>query len=149
MKQIHVMPHPAREPGDDPSTSLRFIPGKLRGETKLVNRYQALQTTLLETDDYIPVSLAEYTPDHRRFRYIYVKEIQLPFSVQVYTSYLGGNKPSVAFIWKCGVAPDLTRSNTVVTDIQKDLPTFHTRQMRKDFHNIFSLVYNTSKTVLN
>lgn len=71
------------------------------------------------------------------------------FYVTLY-SYCGGvPKESLQFFWKCGSVLDIQQANKVIHIIENSIDVYHTRAMRKEFHEKFGLISKAHPTVLN
>ena len=97
---MHNMLEPARCPGEGTSSELRRIESSSRPE-KITNRYKTLEQALSSCDDYgDPLFLPDYAPTDRQERYEYVRELRLPFAVEVFRYHQGGNRGTLSWIWR-------------------------------------------------
>ncbi|XP_013398537.1 uncharacterized protein LOC106165011 [Lingula anatina] len=141
---------PVRSVGDN--AELRGVEAKVRSDTKLISRYADLESHLAKIADYDICLLDEFAPLDYRKRYIYISELILPMSVEVYTYKIGNNQGSLHFLWKVPARHedrDLNTTNKLIHQIEKDIPVYHTREMRKRFRERFSLVSNAKPVLLN
>ncbi|CAH1269408.1 Hypp4174 [Branchiostoma lanceolatum] len=142
---------PVRSLDDGVSTALRVVEAKVRSDTKLVSRYAELESHLAKIAEYELCFLDDFAPSDYRKRYIYVSELALPMSVEVYTYKTGNNQGSLHFLWKVPVKQEdreLNTTNKLMYQAEKDMPVYHTREMRKRFRERFSLVTNAKPVVL-
>lgn len=56
---------------------------------------------------------------------------------------------SLHFIWKCGSVLDIQQANKVIHIIENSIDVYHTRAMRKEFHEKFGLISKAHPAVLN
>ena len=122
--------------------------GALRTDQKIIDRYSAVEKLLIGKDMYSPELINEVLPLDRKDRYLFMKNIQLPINVEIYSYYRGNDMGTLWFIWKCGPGVDMKTSNDVLHQIEKEIPVYHTRAMKREFKDKFSLVIN-NRTILN
>ncbi|KAI8517529.1 hypothetical protein Bbelb_035460 [Branchiostoma belcheri] len=142
---------PVRSVEDGVSTELRVVEAKVRSDTKLISRYGELESHLAKIADNELCFLGDFAPSDYRKRYIYISELSLPMSVEVYTYKTGNNQGSLHFLWKVPAKQEDRELNTthkLIHQVEKDVPVYHTREMRKRFTERFSLVTNAKPVVL-
>lgn len=145
---IHNLPHPVRSPGDGVHTRLKHIPAAPRVPV-VAEKYCSLETYLSEKDEYDPVPLTDFWPADRKKRYYYIQYMQLPFDVTLYQYSVGGPHENLSFVWKCPKHLDLQKANDVIHRLEKNIPVYHTRAMRKEFRQKFALVTKVSPSVMD
>ena len=115
---------------------------------ELIARYKDLESVLSEKGEYAdPVFCNDYAPKDPQRRYLYFKEILLPFNCELYSYSHGNNLGSLWFIWR--LPSDLAKQNTckaksVLDNIEKGIAVYHTREMRRQFSNRYNLLTKTS-----
>ncbi len=110
------------------------------GSTPDANYFE-LNAKMEESADYIALNLDEYAPTDRFDRRSWFQKLQLPVPVQMFTYYYGNYLGNVCFLWKIPAAKELRRDDEVVrivTNINKSLPKYATRAMRKRFFDRYS-----------
>ncbi|KAK3094620.1 hypothetical protein FSP39_004120 [Pinctada imbricata] len=148
MLTLHNLPNPVRQPNDGISTCLRHVPGSFRGFS-ICEKYMKLEQALNDVHTYSPICINDFAPSDRQRRYHYIQDIQFPFDVTVYAYSSGGPHESLHFIWKCSKMLDLQQANKVIHEIERNIPIYHTRAMRRDFRDRFSLVCKATPSVMN
>ena len=151
MKSVHSSSTPCRTPFDGSTSDLKYIKSVGVRDEKTQILYRELEHSLHGKVDYEPFCLNEFLPVDRRkrFRYLHEPGVQLPFDVWLYSYHPGGSTRAMWFVFKSGSGPDAQRANCVLQKLEKDMPVYHTRAMRRDFMSCFSLVARTSNTILN
>lgn len=148
MMEIHNLPHSVRTPGDGISTSLRHIPGSIRSQN-LVEKYSDIEQQLQMKFEFDPVCVNDFAPADRQRRYHYIQDISMPFNVTMYSYCGGGPKEYLQFIWKCGSVLDIQQANKVIHIKENSIDVYHTRAMRKEFHEKFGLISKAHPAVFN
>ena len=148
MIKVHLSTEPIRQPGDGNSDDLRFLKGTVRTSQSIVDRYSCVEKLLNAKEPFFPVLLNDVAPLDRKDRYFFVKEIQLPMNVEIYSFHRGNSMGTLWFIWKSGDSVDMQKSNAILHQIEKDIPVYHTRAMKREFIDRYSLVIS-NKSVLN
>ncbi len=150
--EVHRSPTPIRLPTDGCSSCVRMIRANKARKPELVARYKDLELALSEKGEYLdPVFVNDYAPTNSQCRYLYFKELLLPFNCELYSYAHGNNLGSLRFIWR--VPLDLTKQDTykaksVMDTIEKGIEIYHTREMRRQFWNRYHLLAKTSPAVL-
>ena len=104
-------------------------------DKKLVNRYHDLMMELKDKDYYVGVMVRPFAGDTPARRKIYYNNIQLPFTIELYEKIPGSSKEKVVVAWKI---PDKLQSRndklsqSIIDEINYNLPVYHTRAMIKD-----------------
>lgn len=152
MAKVHQSPTHIRLPTDGCSSCVRLIHANKARKPELIARYEDLESVLSEKGEYSdPVFVNDYAPTNPQHRYLYFKELLLPFNCKLYSYAHGNNLGSLWFIWR--VPSDLKKQDTckaksVMDDIEKGIKIYHTREMRRQFCNRYHLVAKTSQAVL-
>jgi hypothetical protein len=71
-------------------------------------------------------------------RYHYIQNLQLDFPITIYRYHQGNYLGTLNYIWKVPLLADQrleTENTQVISIIQKSLPKYFTRQMRKNVLN--------------
>ncbi|KAI8484568.1 hypothetical protein Bbelb_376750 [Branchiostoma belcheri] len=141
---------PTRSVDDGTSTELRVIEARVRSNKKLINRYTKLENHLASIAEYELCIVNDFAPSDRKQRYYYISELELPMSIELYTYKLGNNLGCLHFAWKVPSQEmrDLNNTRKMMHQAEKDMPTYHTREMRKQFRDRFSLVTNAKPVIL-
>ncbi|XP_078701692.1 uncharacterized protein LOC144927829 [Branchiostoma floridae x Branchiostoma belcheri] len=141
---------PTRSVDDRTSTELRVIEARVRSNEKLINRYTKLENHLASIAEYELCIVNDFAPSDRKQRYYYISELELPMSIELYTYKLGNNLGCLHFAWKVPSQEmrDLNNTRKMMHQAEKDMPTYHTREMRKQFRDRFSLVTNAKPVIL-
>ena len=152
VQRMHNMLEPARNPDSGDSSLLQRIDGKLRSPTQAA-RYLAVEKQLADADLYSKtVFLNPLAPTARHLRYSFMHEFAMPFAVELYSYSGGGVRGTLWWVWK--VPPDPGDSNNslstkLIASINANLQLYHTRAMRKEFVERYSLITKLSHSVLN
>lgn len=148
-KKIHQSLQPARSIDDGGSSQVRQIKASVRVENE-IEKYRELEEITKTVEPYSPVFINDVLPVNRKNRFDYITDIELPYSVELYSYHPGARSLSLWFCLKSdGVVP--CKTNAVVHKIESSgtIPSFHTRAMRKEFMYRFSLVTKISPAVMN
>ena len=152
MNVHHSMMEPARTPADGSSSSVQRKEGTIRTAEK-ASRYSSLEAALQNSEPYDKVIfLGDHAPGDRFKRFTFVHELELPFPFEIYAYHQGGSLGTLWWMWRAPNDPletDMTASVRRVQEINKAIPMYSTRAMRREFTQRFQLVAGASKTVLN
>lgn len=92
MQKRHSEPMPLRTPDDGRSSNIQTIVEARARPPHLVARYKDLESALLAQKEYgDPVFINDFAPSSPRFRYKYMHELHLPFTVELYSYHHGNN----------------------------------------------------------
>jgi hypothetical protein len=81
-------------------------------------------------------------------RYRYIKELSLPYQTETY-SYSSGNYVGAShFVWRTPPCTDFNASKQVMSNIDKQIPTYHTGIMRQEFQSRFEGLVNAKPVVM-
>ncbi|XP_033758052.1 uncharacterized protein LOC117340399 [Pecten maximus] len=104
------------------------------------SRYKPLTEHLSEIEEFKPLCVDEYTPGDTRQRRHYIDNLKngLPYKCILFRVSAGNNLGTHNFIWRVPMntiqkEDVLTKNNDVIQGITKDLPTYHTRFMKRNF----------------
>lgn len=150
MKALHESSTPARYPSDGKSATVKLIPGGVRSQ-KLVLRYTQLDRELSKKEPYQPVFVNEYAPTDPKDAYEYFHELQLLTSIQLYHYSSGNYLGSLWFAWNVPSDTsewDSSQQKAVIDKGEKEMTQYHTRSMRHQFVNRFSMVSTSSPAVM-
>ena len=92
-----------------------------------------------------------HAPLNTRLRYVYLREIALPFNVELYSYHHGNYLGTLWYIWRIPCDPikyDPAKTKQMTTLVELTIPEYHTREMWKQFCERFGLVVNTKPVVL-
>lgn len=149
-KMIHQSLQPVRSVTDGKSSEVRPIKGAVRS-VDVVERYKQIEIKLTETcESYEPIFLNDFfTNMDRKQRYYFINDIQFPFDIEVFAYHPGSRQCSLWFCWKSD-GTDPHKTNCVIHKIENDdnIPVYHTRAMRKEFFDKFSLITKLSPSVM-
>lgn len=152
MTEVHESISPVRSPTDGSSSCIRKICANKARKTDLIARYNRLESVLCEREEYShPVCVNDYAPSKPQHRYLYFKELALPFNCELYSYAHGNNLGSTWFIWRipCDNAKqDTHKAKLLIDDIEKGIDVYHTREMRRRFSDRYHLLCKVSKAAL-
>ena len=109
MKLIHESKTLARSKDDRTSSHQETILSGPRTE-KHVIRYKILQEKCERTPLYKPVELASYTPRDHYEKHQYIKELNLPFNIHLYSYPYGNYLSALRFVKR--LPDDMTELDT-------------------------------------
>ena len=98
-----------------------------------------------------PVFLNDFAPPTPRLKYTYIHELSLPFRIEVYSYHYGNNLGSLFYTWKIPADPadyDPTKSQNLISHIERNIKQYHSREMRRQFMARFGLVLNAKPSVM-
>ncbi|XP_056008509.1 uncharacterized protein LOC130051170 [Ostrea edulis] len=134
-------------------TTLKYIPPKPENESCNLNIYMHLQKDISSVECFRFIDLDTYTPENRLKRRKYISNLELDVPVMLYRMAYGGSIGTLNFIWKVpGDGADNVevseKNMKIVNKINKSLPKFSTRSMRKDFINRYYKNVKAPKSLL-
>lgn len=113
-------------------------------------RYKSLHDALIHSHEYEPILLEDHSPADTRRRYDYNQGLIVPMKCVLYT--YSGSKNHLHFVWKISCDQSetslLQRNMTVQQELQKNLPRFHTRAMRREFIHSFGVATHAKPAFL-
>ena len=116
----------------------------------LTARYQSLHLAMEQAAEYEPILVEDFSPADNRHRHNYNKGLVVTSKCVLYT--FSGGKNHLHFIWKIpSIASEselLQKNFTIQQDLKKDLPTYHTRAMRREFIHTFGTVTHAKAAFL-
>ena len=144
-KERHVSEKPARISMDN--TSLSHL--KL-SNAPVHPKFEELYNDLDNREPYDPILLARYEPEDRFARFNWLETLTFPFPVVLLKRAYGGNLGTMSFVWKLPEQEEIdeTKEVRLVLKISDTLPTYHSRQMRKDFLDRYSKMAKTPPSIL-
>ncbi|CAB4420652.1 unnamed protein product [Rhizophagus irregularis] len=145
MQEIHHSDVPAR----DPTVDLKVY--TINSTMHMERRYGELSEFLRSKEDYEYVNLESFLPDDVFKRHTYIKELQFDVAVTIYRYHQGNYLGTLNYIWKvpsCFNDRDETKLAQIMASLQKLLPKFYTRQMRKNALHKYSLIKQVTPAVL-
>ncbi len=145
MSENHSKEKPCRNPTDDATT--RKFKGKVCTSKEQV-KYGALKRVIQEKEMYEPILINEYLPENPSTRHEFISNLAFPFTVEKYSYHPGSNIDMLHYLWKAYDDDKEGRSNQVTSKLEKEMPVYHTREMRRQFHKRFGLVAKASPAVL-
>lgn len=137
VKTNHSLTYPVRTLDD--MQSLKLIQPKHVVKPSYASRYKSLTSHLDTMKEFEPVCVDEYTPADTRNRRYYIDHIDHAISHKciLYRVAAGNNFGTHNFLWKISrnqtEEDRISKNQEVVQQIQKSLPTYHTRAMRRAF----------------
>lgn len=137
VKTNHSLTYPVRTLDD--MQSLKLIQPKHVVKPSYASRYKSLTSHLDTMKEFEPVCVDEYTPADTRNRRYYIDHIDHAISHKciLYRVAAGNNFGTHNFLWKISINQTeedrISKNQEVVQQIQKSLPTYHTRAMRRAF----------------
>lgn len=132
----------------DESQSLEIIYPKYIVKPGVSSRYKSLVDHVSKVDNFVPVCVDEYTPPNTRLRRYYIDNLKsgIPYKCMHLKFSAGNNLGSHNFIWRVGGIKSesevLNKNAELVQSLNKELPTYHTRAMRRAFMQKASLICN-------
>lgn len=146
MEENRAKMFPVRSP--DEGQSIELIYPKYIVKPGIVSRYKALVDHLRNTEEYKPICVDEYTPESTRQRRYYLDHLKsgLPYKCMHLTFSTGNNLGSHNFIWR--ISPNVEEADAVAKNteviqlLKQELPSYHTRAMRRSFIRKASLICN-------
>ncbi len=152
MQKTHHEPTPLRTPVDGNSSNVRCVAEAKVRPPRLIARYKDLESALLAEEMYgEPIFVNDFAPSSPRFRYTYIHEINLPFTVELYSYHHGNNVGTLWYVWKVPAEceqRDVGQSKKVIDHIEKNIPVYHTREMKRVFSRRYGLLCNAKPSVI-
>ena len=136
----HARTLPVRSPACD-HERLELLNAVQFVEPSSQAKYSSLVSALRCADEFSPVFVNDYEPDDASSRRTYRSKLRcsLPFPVVLFTYSHGNNLGDYLYAWTVPTdVPDaelMLRNHAVMKDIESSLPTYHTRQMKKEFQH--------------
>ena len=124
----------------------------MRTDAKIIARYADLEKELQAQSDYEPVCVTHIAPVNRQSRFVYLHEIQLPFTVEILSYNQGGNLVTLTWCWKVPTEAadrDADKSMKTVESLKANCHEHHTRAMRRMFVQRYGLLAKVSPTILS
>ena len=131
----------------DAYTNVRVI----EKSDKTLLSYILPENKLHELELFEPFRIGMFEPESCYKRRHWLSNLQLKFPVGMMTRQYGGNIRNINIMWKVtenDVNLDTLMARTVLK-ANKNFPEYHTRQMRKDFIQIYGKLVKSSKSVLH
>ena len=122
-------------------TKIFHVPGQVREDP---GQYAELEKAL--STEYQEIDIAEFLPTDSRKRYNFITKMAMPFPIGRVSYPMSGSHHSMHFVWRSEEKPDIAKEHEVIKRIEKQLPVFHTRAMRRQFQEEISLLTNTKGT---
>src|SRR5688572_14605463 len=129
MQEIHCSDVSAR------NSTVNLEVYSINNTTLIEGRYKELSDFLAYKEDYEHFNLKSFLPDDVFKRYAYIKVLQLDVAVMIYRYHQDNYLRTLNYIWKVPVYFDdrnETKLAQTMASLQKLLPKFYTRQMRKN-----------------
>ncbi|GAQ92919.1 hypothetical protein KFL_012020010, partial [Klebsormidium nitens] len=153
VEQRHESSTPSRQVGTH--GTCRTVEGSATRSPAIVDAYRQLQAALTVLPDYEYLDLAPFTdPLDKRVRYQFLKRLVLPFPVSLLRFDPGGGAGALAFVWRLPArtsercsSENCTKQARVVSQLDKQMPEFHTRAMRREFKELMSGVSGVNDQV--
>ena len=126
------------------------LPAKSNFMPTIAARYRSLHNSILHAKDFEPILVEDHSPACPKRRYDYNRGLAVPVKCVLY-SYTGSRK-HLHFVWR--ISEDMTEGEmlkenmSVVQELRKKLPTYHTRAMRRDFIHSFGRYTNSKPAIL-
>lgn len=113
-------------------------------------KYTSLSEFIEPMKLYEPLHLAEFEPKERYERRHWSDKLSLKFPIAIMKRHYGGRLGNISIIWKVNTADEShdTKMAQATLTVTQELPTYHTRQMRKDFVQKYGHIVKASKTAL-
>ncbi|XP_078340082.1 uncharacterized protein LOC111130598 [Crassostrea virginica] len=143
-KTNHTLLFPVRTLDD--MQSLKLINPKYVVKPTFFSRYKTLTSHLDTLKEFEPMCVDEYTPVDTRNRRYYIDHIDNAISHKciLYRVAAGNSLGTHNFLWKIPMNQTeedrISKNQEVIQKIQKDMPSYHTRAMRRAFTDRTSLI---------
>ena len=112
--------------------------------------YQKVNTELDSLEPYTPLHLSDFEPESRYERRHWVDSLVFRHDVAVMKKSYGGRVPNINIVWK--VVHDTaheTNMGKVTIKVNNELPSYHSRQLRRDFIEKVQKVSRMNVGVIN
>lgn len=139
-------PSPVREISDH--LSFQFLP--IDPTIPVPERLKELLSKLEQLPDLESVSVEQFSPSSAKEKYQYLQTLKshgLPFPTALLTYSHGNNIGSFNFIWRVKSTSESTFSDcqSVIESVKKNIPTYHTRAMRRELFSLFGRLTSSVK----
>ena len=142
---------PLRTPVDGHSSNVKSVAEAKARSPRLIARYKDLETALMGQDVYgEPTFINDYAPSTPKFRFTYIQELCLPFPVELYSYHHGNNIGTLWYVWRVPSERedrDISKSKRMIEQIEKNIPVYHTREMKRAFSRRYGLLCNAKPSV--
>ena len=131
----------------DACTNVRVI----EKSDKTLPLYILVENRLQEIELFEPFHIGMFEPEFHYKQRHWLSNLQLKFLVTMMTHQYGGNVGNINIMWKV-TENDVnleTLTARVVLKAYKNIPEYHTSQMRKDFIQPYGKLVKSSKSVLH
>ena len=148
MKLHHSSPEPSVSFSD--AQSIKFI----KSSSDMSPLLTELNTAIKSSPYYTRIFVNDYTPDDKRRRYLFMRELDKGVSEPTYlfTYTHPSNVGNYHFIWKVpSSVADMGNSSDnlrLIEEIKKEIPVYHTRAMKKEFLTLYGRISPESKPYL-
>lgn len=148
MNQNHSAFEPLRSTTDGSSSAFQMKPGNALRMSVIIDRYKSCELKLSSLPFYEPLLVNDFAPVNRQKRYRYILALSLPYQTETY-SYSAGNYVGTShFVWRTPPCADFNASKQVMSKIDKQIPMYHTRMMRREFQSRFEGLVSTKPVVM-
>ena len=139
-------PSPVREISDH--LSFQFLP--VDRITPVPESLQDLLRDLEQLPDLVSVSVEQFSPSSAKEKYQYLQTLKfngLTFPTALLTYSHGNNIGSLNFIWRVQSSSESSFSDcqSVIENVKKNIPTYHTRAMRRELFSLFGRLTSSVK----
>ena len=131
----------------DACTNVRVI----EKSDKTLPLYILVENRLQEIELFEPFHIGMFEPEFHYKQRHWLSNLQLKFLVTMMSHQYGGNIGNINIMWKV-TENDVnleTLTARVVLKAYKNIPEYHTSQMRKDFIQPYGKLVKSSKSVLH
>ena len=140
IKARHASVETSFNPADD--SQLTIIKS---GDVK--NLYVQLNNFLSDRTLYEPILFLNFEPQDRYAHRLWLQNLTVSFRIALYRMPYGSNFGTVNFIWKLPENDESSHCRAILT-VTDQLPTFHSRQMQKDFTDKYKNSVKASVSML-
>lgn len=148
MNQNHSAFEPLRSTNDGSSSAFQMKPRNALKMPVIIDRYKSLELKLSSFLFYEPLLVNDFAPVNRQKRYRYILELSMRYQTETY-SYSAGNYVGAShFVWRTPPCADFNASKQVMSNIDKQIPMYHTRMMRREFQSRFEGLVSTKPVVM-
>ena len=139
-------PSPVREISDH--VSFQFLPANRL--TPVPAKLKDLHMNLEQLPELEYVSIEQFSPTNSKERYQYLQALKssgFPFPSALLTYAHGNNVGNLNFIWRVQSTSEESYSDcqSVIEKVKKNIPTYHTRAMRKELFTLFGRLTSSVK----
>ena len=132
MNALHKMLDPDR---NKDKTKILHVPAQTRVNPGV---YAELERAL--STEYREIDVGEFLPPDPRKRYNFISQMAMPFPIGRVSYPMSGSHHSLHFVWRSDDVPDTAKEHEIIQRIEKQLPQFHTRAMRRKFQEEMLLI---------